>query len=280
MKVGRARALGLGIAIFVVIAIGCSVTHMVYRENGFDSIDVAVPQLVGSEQRQVIDNVTVTVTPVSMGADEFITITRKKEMHPGFCGGGTEWTLERLVPTLRDKGSVPIFKVDIHNGTDHVISIGGGTVIAYIPEGASPVSPLAGFAVNGQGPAGLTAVNATTNAAEARFQVDEKQALINSLMALEKLPKLNETARVLPNYSYVGYVVFDYDLLKGGSTGEFRIFDLVTRVDATGAAVKKAMFAWKYNIAKGKASAIPGALGTTASQFKATNPKGEKVGGK
>ncbi len=263
-----------------MVVMSCGVTKMVRRENLFDTLDVAVLQLEQQDQqRQTLDNVTVTLTPISMGADEFVTIVRTRQMNPGVCGFGEEEIIrEKLFPTLQDKGSLPIFKVDIHNGTDHIISIGDGTVIAYIPAGGNPLNPTAamGFSVNQQGAAGMGSMPSAmgrpaTDQPNPISQASvEKEALAAAMRALDKLPKLDASTRVLPNYNASGYVFFDYDLLKGSGTGELKVFDLVTKVDSTGAPLKKATFSWNLKVEKGRATSIPGALGITASQFRTT----------
>ncbi len=277
----KSQVILLTLLIVGMIAMSCGVTKIVQRENLFDRMHVAVLQLAQQgQQRQTLDSVTVTLTPISMGADELVTIVRTRKPESGFCGFGDKVIVtEKLIPTLRDKGSLPIFKVDIHNDTDHVITIGGGTVIAYIPAGENPLNPAAGmgFSVNQQGAAGMGTMppamgrpDMNQNNPVTQESV-EKQALAEAMQAFDRLPKLDAATRVLPNYNASGYVFFDYNLLRGASTGEFKIFDLVTKVDATGAPLKKATFSWSFKVEKGYATSIPGALGITASQFRSSD---------
>jgi hypothetical protein len=259
--------LWLGLAVLAIFALDCGASHVLIKENGFDTIDVAVLQLVGGNATQTIDNVTVTVKPYSAGADELVIPIAIKRNEAGYCAS-TFITTEKLVPILKDNGSLPVFEFRIENKTDHVIVFGTGNqaegssaVVAYVPEGGSPVFPVAGGLAELVGPA----------MGDQFSQATLRQGMQAKLEGVFKQkPRLNLGLQVLPGYPAVGLVVFDYALLQGSDKAELRIFDLVTQVDATGKATKKASFSWKFRVVKGKASAVAGALGPAASTYKTT----------
>lgn len=261
--------------LLLVLALPACTTYkyITIKENAFETMDVAILKLApGEEATQTKDSVTVNVEPVSFIADEFTNVnsSAKRDVDQGqFSTTITTTVTETLVSAFADRGAVPFFKVTIKNDTDHVISPAVGATVAYIPENGQPIAPETAFS-------GAAATLKGFSAGDAKKYAEQMQAYGaggNGLALAATLKNLNwveldPAVKVLPGYGFTGYVFFDVSLLKVGNAGEFKIFDMTTQVDATGAPTKKTAFAFKYNVVKGKASAI-GAMGDRASSFKA-----------
>jgi hypothetical protein len=125
---------------------------------------------------------------------------------------------------LMEKGALPVVKTDVHNGTDHVAPIGDGTVIAYIAQGVSPFNPAAsmGFDINQQGGTGMGTMPSAMGRTDMNQRnqmtqtMAEKQRLAQAMGALDKLPKLNASRRIRPNYS-ARWPIIDGNIQPGDS---------------------------------------------------------------
>lgn len=230
-------------------------------QTDFDEQQVAWVQFPVEGRQLAKDDIVIAVSPVRTLSDEFVEVSERTEV---VQRGSVERhvTTEQMTVSFADKAFAPMFRVEIRNNTDHVVSL-DGLVVAYVPPTGNPVSALA----QGSHADSLTGGERSANR-EARdaLKGGQTSAAVESAARALDLPFLKESLKVLPGYSYTALVAFDLDLRRAGDSGKLVFFELVTQVDSAGNPTKRANFEFPLSVRHSKAEGAE-VLGKEAQAF-------------